>query len=189
MKQPTWRSNALTRTTTRTFTLDPAQAIFGIEHYKGHIPSTVLDIAERFFQIPGPESADLRTHAHHDASIIDRLVLNIYDQEPLAPKLARRALDLIDEMIMAAPTALRSAWPYSTDRSICPADARAGEAVEGSVAGQPNGRTYSGAVQEVRRDTNDHPVCCRTSRDGKISAMRHSWFSGLIVCARTEWSF
>ena len=67
----------------------------------GHIPSAVIDIEERLFQIHGPQSGDLRTHAYHDVGIIGRLVLNIYDQEPPASKLARRALDLIDEMIMA----------------------------------------------------------------------------------------
>ena len=89
----------------RTFTLDPAQIIFAIEHYRGNIPGIVLDVADRFFQLHASQAANLSGHGFHDAMVLGRLVISIYDssyrpETPTSP-LASRALDLIDAMILA----------------------------------------------------------------------------------------
>ncbi len=85
----------------RSFVLAPPQVIFAVEHYQGHIPEIVLDIAERFFQLHASQAGNPSTHGFHDASVLGRLVISIYDQEPLASQLASRALNLIDAMILA----------------------------------------------------------------------------------------
>lgn len=85
----------------RTFALAPPQVIFAAEHYQGHIPETVLDIAERFFQLHASQASNPSGHGFHDASVLGRLVISIYDQEPPASELAARALNLIDAMILA----------------------------------------------------------------------------------------
>ena len=85
----------------RTFTVAPAQVISAVEHYQGHIPTTVLDIASQFFRIHGQQAGDFHSHGFHDASVLGRLVINIYDQEPPTSSLSSRALDLIDAMILA----------------------------------------------------------------------------------------
>jgi hypothetical protein len=85
----------------RTFVLAPPQVIFAAEHYPGRIPETVLDIAERFFQLHASQASNPSGHGFHDASVLGRLVISIYDQEPPASPLASRALNLIDAMILA----------------------------------------------------------------------------------------
>jgi hypothetical protein len=85
----------------RTFVLAPHQVIFAAEHYQGHIPETVLDIAERFFQLHASQASNPSTHGFHDASVLGRLVISIYDQEPPDSPLASRALNLIDAMVLA----------------------------------------------------------------------------------------
>ena len=87
----------------RTFILAPAQVIFAVEHYRGHIPGTVLDIADRFFQVHASQASNPSGHGFRDASVLGRLVIGIYDQEhdPQDSPLASRALDLIDAMILA----------------------------------------------------------------------------------------
>jgi hypothetical protein len=85
----------------RTFILAPPQVIFAAEHYRGHIPETILDIAEQFFQLHASQASNPSTHGFRDASVLGRLVISIYDQEPPASQLASRALNLIDAMILA----------------------------------------------------------------------------------------
>jgi hypothetical protein len=85
----------------RTFVLAPPQVILAVEHYQGHIPEIVLDIAERFFQLHASQAGNPSTHGFRDASVLGRLVISIYDQEPLTSQLASRALNLIDAMILA----------------------------------------------------------------------------------------
>jgi hypothetical protein len=85
----------------RTFILAPPQVVFAAEHYQGNIPETVLDIAERFFQLHASQAGNPSGHGFHDASVLGRLVISIYDREPPASQLASRALNLIDAMILA----------------------------------------------------------------------------------------
>jgi hypothetical protein len=89
----------------RTFTLAPAQVVFAVEHYQGNIPGTVLDIADRFFQLHTSQASNPSGHGFHDARILGRLVISIYDttysQESPSSPLASRALNLIDAMILA----------------------------------------------------------------------------------------
>jgi hypothetical protein len=85
----------------RTFTLAPSPVITAAEHYQGDISGSVLEIAERFFQLYGSQARDLRGRGAHDANVLGRLVIRIYAQEAQNPQLARRALDLIDDMVLA----------------------------------------------------------------------------------------
>ena len=64
------------------------QVISAVEHYQGHIPTTVLDIASQFFRIHGQQAGDFSSHGFHDASVLGQLVINIYDQEPRGPFVA-----------------------------------------------------------------------------------------------------
>ena len=75
--------------------------IFAAEHYQGHIPGTILDIAQRFFEIYSGQAGDPSSRGFHDANVLGRLVITIYEQEHDDPQLASRALDLIDAMILA----------------------------------------------------------------------------------------
>jgi hypothetical protein len=61
----------------------------------------VLQIAERFFQLHGSQASDLRGSGAHEANILGRLVIGIYAQEMQNPQLSGRALDLIDDMVLA----------------------------------------------------------------------------------------
>lgn len=85
----------------RTFIVAPPQVIFAAEQYQGYLSETVLDIAERFFRLHVGEANNPSGHGFHDASVLGRLVIGIYDQEPHDSPLASRALDLIDAMILA----------------------------------------------------------------------------------------
>ena len=86
----------------RNFILAPPQVILAAEHYQGNISETVFDIAERFFfQLHASQANNPSGHGFHDASVLGRLVISIYDQEPPASQLASRALNLIDAMILA----------------------------------------------------------------------------------------
>jgi hypothetical protein len=85
----------------RTFIVAPPQVIFAAEHYQGNIPETVLDIAERFFQLHASQAGNPSGHGFHDASVLGRLVISIYDREPPDSPFASRALNLIDAMILA----------------------------------------------------------------------------------------
>ncbi len=98
----------------RTFVLAPPQVIFAVEHYQGHIPETVLDIAEQFFQLHASQARQPQDSWIPRRSVLGRLVINIYDQEPLASQLASRALNLIDAMILARTYGLEERWHNST---------------------------------------------------------------------------
>ncbi len=84
----------------RTFILAPPDVIFAAERYQGHIAETILDIAEQFFQLHASQASNPSAHGFRDASVLGRLVVSIYDQEPPASQLASRALNLIDAMIL-----------------------------------------------------------------------------------------
>jgi hypothetical protein len=85
----------------KTFTLAPSPVITAAEHYQGDITGSVLEIAERFFQLHGSQAADLRGHGGYDANVLGRLVIAIYAEVTQDPQLASRALDLIDAMVLA----------------------------------------------------------------------------------------
>jgi hypothetical protein len=85
----------------KTFTLAPSPVITAAEHYRGDISGSVVEIAERFFQLHGSQAADLRGHGGHDANVLGRLVIAIYAEVTQDPQLASRALDLIDAMVLA----------------------------------------------------------------------------------------
>ena len=56
----------------KTFTLAPSPVITAAEHYQGDITGSVLEIAERFFQLHGSQATDLRGHGGHDANVLGR---------------------------------------------------------------------------------------------------------------------
>ena len=85
----------------RTFTLAPSPVITAADHYQGDISGSVLQIAERFFHLHGSQASDLRGSGAHDANVLGRLVIRLYAQETQNPQLASRALDLIDDMVLA----------------------------------------------------------------------------------------
>ena len=85
----------------RTFTLEPSQVINAAGQYKGEISGTVLEIAERFFELHHSQARDLRGNGGHAASILGRLVIGIYARETRNPALAARTLNLIDAMVLA----------------------------------------------------------------------------------------
>ena len=58
----------------RTFTLEPARVVTAADHYQGDIPGTVLEIAERFFNLHQAQASDLRGSGAHAASILGRIV-------------------------------------------------------------------------------------------------------------------
>ena len=85
----------------RTFTLEPSQVINAAGQYQGEISGTVLEIAERFFELHHSQARDLRGNGGHAASILGRLVIGIYARETRTPALAARTLNLIDAMVLA----------------------------------------------------------------------------------------
>ena len=85
----------------RTFALQPAQVVTAADQYQGDIPGTVLEIAERFFDLHQSQASDLRGSGAHAASVLGRIVVGIYAQAEQDPALASRTLDLIDAMVLA----------------------------------------------------------------------------------------
>jgi hypothetical protein len=85
----------------RTFNLAPSPVITAAEHYQGDISGSVLEIAERFFLLHGSQASDLRGSGARDANVLGRLVIRLYAQETQNPQIAPRALDLIDDMVLA----------------------------------------------------------------------------------------
>jgi hypothetical protein len=85
----------------KTFTLAPSPVITAAEQYKGDISGSVLEIAERFFQLHASQASDLRGSGGHTANVLGRLVIGIYEQGMRDPQLASRTLDLIDAMVLA----------------------------------------------------------------------------------------
>lgn len=85
----------------KTFTLKPSPVITAAEYYHGDISGSVLEIAERFFQLHGSQASDLRGNGGHAANVLGRLVIGIYGLQTQEPKLASRILDLIDAMVLA----------------------------------------------------------------------------------------
>jgi hypothetical protein len=85
----------------RTFTLDPSQVIHAAEQYQGEISGTVLEIAERFFELHPLQARDFRGNGAHAASVLGRLVIGIYARETRHAALAARTLNLIDAMVLA----------------------------------------------------------------------------------------
>jgi hypothetical protein len=85
----------------KTFILAPSPVITAAEHYHGDIADSVLEIAERFFQLHGPQASDLRGSGGHAANVLGRLVIGIYERETRDPQLASRVLDLIDAMVLS----------------------------------------------------------------------------------------
>jgi hypothetical protein len=87
----------------RTFKVAPDQIIHAVDHYRGNIPGTVLDITDRFFQLQA--SQDSNPRGFHDGWVLSRLVISIYDSTykpgTLASPLTVRALDLIDAMVLS----------------------------------------------------------------------------------------
>ncbi|HET6187417.1 MAG TPA: hypothetical protein VFE59_10490 [Trebonia sp.] len=85
----------------RTFTLEPSQVINAADQYQGEVSGTVVEIAERFFELHHSQARDLRGNGGHAASILGRLVIRIYARETRNPALAARTLNLIDAMVLA----------------------------------------------------------------------------------------
>ena len=85
----------------RTFVLEPAQVVVAADHYQGDIPGTVLQIAERFFDLHQAQARDLSGSGAHAAGVLGRAVVGIYAQAAQDPELASRALNLIDAMVLA----------------------------------------------------------------------------------------
>jgi len=84
-----------------TFALQPAQVVNAAHQYRGDIPTTVLEIAERFFALHQSQASDLRSSGAHAASVLGRIVVGIYEQAAQDPQLASRIPDLIDAMVLA----------------------------------------------------------------------------------------
>ena len=85
----------------KTFTLAPSPVITAAEHYQGDISGSVLEMADRFFQLHGSQASDLRGSGAHDANVLGRLVIAIYAEVRQDPQLVSRTLDLIDAMVLA----------------------------------------------------------------------------------------
>jgi hypothetical protein len=85
----------------RAFALQPARVVIAADHYQGDIPGTVLEIAERFFNLHQAQASDLAGRGAHAASILGRVVIGIYALAEQDPALAARTLDLIDAMVLA----------------------------------------------------------------------------------------
>ncbi len=85
----------------RTFALAPAPVITAAANYQGDISGSVLEMAERFFQLHEPQASDLRGNGAHKASVLGRLVIAIYAEVTQDPELSARALNLIDAMVLA----------------------------------------------------------------------------------------
>jgi hypothetical protein len=85
----------------KTFTLEPSQVINAADQYQGEVSDTVVEIAERFFELHHSQARDLRGNGGHAASILGRLVIGIYARETRNPALAARTLNLIDAMVLA----------------------------------------------------------------------------------------
>jgi hypothetical protein len=85
----------------KTFTLAPSPVITAAEHYQGDISGSVLEIAERFFELHGSQASDPYGRGAHDANVLGRLVIAIYAEVRQDSQLASRTLDLIDAMVLA----------------------------------------------------------------------------------------
>jgi len=85
----------------KTFTLQPARVVTAADHYFGDIPGTMLEIAERFFDLHQSQASDLRGSGAHAANVLGRIVVGIYGQAEQDPQLASRILNLIDAMVVA----------------------------------------------------------------------------------------
>ena len=86
----------------KTFTLAPSPVITAAQQHKGgDISGSVLEIAERFFQLHASQASDLRGSGGHAANVLGRLVIGIYERGTRDPQLASRTLDLIDAMVLA----------------------------------------------------------------------------------------
>jgi hypothetical protein len=85
----------------KTFTLEPAQIVNAADRYRGDISGTLLEIAERLFELHQTQASDLSGNGAHAASILGRIVVGIYAQETQNSPLASRTPNLIDAMVLA----------------------------------------------------------------------------------------
>ncbi len=85
----------------KTFDLQPAQIVTAANQYDGNISGTLLEIAERFFELHQSQARDLSGHGGYTAKTLGRIVVGIYAQVPPDSPLSARTLNLIDAMVLA----------------------------------------------------------------------------------------
>lgn len=82
----------------RTLQDDISPALHALERSTAQLPGTALAIGERFIQVHGSSTGDLRTAQAGDSQEVARIAIRIYAQSD-RQDIRARALDLVDELL------------------------------------------------------------------------------------------
>lgn len=79
----------------------PGSIILAADRYHHLIPEVALDIAGRFIDLYADQASNISSGSSHNASTLSKVVISVYAQSVDNDQLSTRALDLIDQFVIA----------------------------------------------------------------------------------------